>query len=164
MAYGGSQARGQIRAVAAGLYHGHNNADPSHVCYLHHSSWQCRILNPLSKTRDPICILMDASQIHWPLSHDGNSNFLIFLFYCLFRAALVAYGGSQARGRIRAVTAATSMRDPSRFCKLHHSSWQCQILNPLSEARHQTWVLKDASWTCFCWAKTVTPTLTFLID
>ena len=24
-AYGGSQARGQIRAVAAGLYHGHSN-------------------------------------------------------------------------------------------------------------------------------------------
>ena len=26
MAYGGSQARGQIEAVAAGLHHGHSNA------------------------------------------------------------------------------------------------------------------------------------------
>ena len=26
--------------------------DPSHVCGLPHSSWQCRILNPLSKARD----------------------------------------------------------------------------------------------------------------
>ena len=26
--------------------------DPSHVCDLHHSSQQCRILNPLSKARD----------------------------------------------------------------------------------------------------------------
>ena len=25
-------------------------------------------------------------------------------------------------------------RDPSRICDLHHSSWQSQILNPLSEA------------------------------
>ena len=30
--------------------------------------------------------------------------FLVFLF-CLYRAALAAYGGSQARGRIRAVAA-----------------------------------------------------------
>ena len=26
--------------------------DPSHVCDLHHSSWQRQILNPLSKARD----------------------------------------------------------------------------------------------------------------
>ena len=26
--------------------------DPSHVCSLHHSSWQRRILNPLSEARD----------------------------------------------------------------------------------------------------------------
>ena len=26
--------------------------DLSHVFDLHHSSWQCRILNPLSKARD----------------------------------------------------------------------------------------------------------------
>ena len=38
--------------------------DPSHVCNLHHSSWQCWIPNPLSKTRDWTCILMDASQVH----------------------------------------------------------------------------------------------------
>ena len=29
---------------------------------------------------------------------------------------------------------ATAMWDPS-LCNLHHSSQQCQILNPLSEAR-----------------------------
>ena len=32
----------------------------SHVCSLHHSAWQCRILNPLSKVRDCTCILMDT--------------------------------------------------------------------------------------------------------
>ena len=26
--------------------------DLSHICDLHHSSWQCQILNPLSKARD----------------------------------------------------------------------------------------------------------------
>ena len=54
-----------------------------------------------------------------------------FLFFCLFRATLIAYGGSQARGRIRA--AATS-------------SQQHQILNPLSKARDKTRVLMDTSW------------------
>ena len=26
--------------------------DPSHICDLYHNSWQCQILNPLSKARD----------------------------------------------------------------------------------------------------------------
>ena len=53
MVYGGSQARGQIRAVAALAYTTATaTLDLSHVCDLHHSSWQCRILNPLSETRD----------------------------------------------------------------------------------------------------------------
>ena len=34
--------------------------DPSHVCKLHCSLQQCRILNPLSKSRDQIRILMDT--------------------------------------------------------------------------------------------------------
>ena len=46
--YGGSQARGLIGAVAAGL---------------HHSSQQCRILNPLSKARHQTQNLMVPSQI-----------------------------------------------------------------------------------------------------
>ena len=37
--------------------------DPSHVCDLHHSSWQHRILNPLNEAWDQSCVLMDASQI-----------------------------------------------------------------------------------------------------
>ena len=43
-AYGGSQHRGLIRAIAATAM-----SDPSHVCDLHHSSWQQWILNPLSE-------------------------------------------------------------------------------------------------------------------
>ena len=41
--------------------------DLSHVCDLHHSSWQLRVLNPLSGTSDRTLILMDTSQIyfHW---------------------------------------------------------------------------------------------------
>ena len=37
--------------------------DPSCVCYLHHSSWHRRILNPLSKARDHTCNLLVPSRI-----------------------------------------------------------------------------------------------------
>ena len=39
----------------------------------------------------------------------------------------------------------TAMSDLSLICNLHHSSQQRQILNPLSEARDQTHVLKDTA-------------------
>ena len=35
--------------------------DPSHTCDLHHSSGQCRILNPLIEARDQTHILMDTN-------------------------------------------------------------------------------------------------------
>ena len=60
--YGGSQPRGQIGAVAAGLHHSHSNTRSKPCLWpsnLHHSSRQCRILNPLSKIRDQSCVLMD---------------------------------------------------------------------------------------------------------
>ena len=44
-----------------------------------------------------------------------------------------------------AYATATAMRDPSHICGLHHSSWQHQILNPLTEARDQTHILMDTS-------------------
>ena len=55
--------------------------DPSHVCDLHHSSWQCQILSPLSKAWDQTCNLMVPSQICFLLRHDGNSIFLNVLLY-----------------------------------------------------------------------------------
>jgi len=66
MAYGSSQARGRIRAIAASL-HGTAMAtwDLSHVCDLPHSSQQHQILNPLGEARDRTHILMDASRIHF---------------------------------------------------------------------------------------------------
>ena len=37
--------------------------DPNLICNLRHSSWQCLILNPLSKARDRTCNLMVTSWI-----------------------------------------------------------------------------------------------------
>ena len=84
----------------------------------------------------------------WPFS-----CFLLvfcFLFSCFLGPHFGAYGGSQVRVRIRAITA-----------DLHHSSWQRQILNPLSKTGDQThtsWFLvrfvstapwRERTFTCF---------------
>ena len=57
-ACGNSQGRGQTGVVAATTMQG-----PNHICDLHHSSPQRRILNPLSKARDQTHVLMDARQV-----------------------------------------------------------------------------------------------------
>ena len=51
--------------------------NPRLICNLHHSSRQCQILNPLSETRDQICIFMGTSQTVSAEPH-GNSSHLIF--------------------------------------------------------------------------------------
>ena len=60
-AYGDSQARGLIGAVAAGL----------------RQLQQRRILT-WSRARDRTCLLMDTSQVLNPLSHNSNSSFFFF--------------------------------------------------------------------------------------
>ena len=47
--------------------------------------------------------------------------------------------------QLPAYTIATAVQDPSLVCDLHHNSQQCQIINPLSEARDQTQIVMDAS-------------------
>ena len=51
-------------------------SDLSHICDLHCSLHQCRILNPLSRDRDWNHILMDTSRVLNPLSHNRDSSFL----------------------------------------------------------------------------------------
>ena len=81
MTHGGSQARGQIRAEPLAYATATATLDLSLVFDLHHSSRQLHILNPLSKARDRTCVLVDASQVRQPLSHEGNSKLLILDHY-----------------------------------------------------------------------------------
>ena len=60
-AYRSSQARGRIRATAAGLPNSHSNARSEPSLRPNHSSWPHQILDPLSKSRDWTCILIDLS-------------------------------------------------------------------------------------------------------
>ena len=54
-------------------------------------------------------------------------------------------------------TRATATPDPSPICDLHHSSWQHQILNPLSETRDWTHNLMVPSWIRFSCTMIRTP-------
>jgi len=51
--------------------------------------------------------------------------------------------GVQSELQLPAYTTATW--DPSRICRLYHSSRQHRILNPLSKARDRTCILTDAN-------------------
>ena len=97
MAYGSSQARGQMEAAAADLHHSHSNTDPSRACNLHHSSWQCQMLNPLSRARDWTCILMHTSldHYHWVMTGTPGLIVLARIFGCVLCTSFcIASGGS----------------------------------------------------------------------
>ena len=57
--------------------------------------------------------------------------------------------GVELELQLLAYTTATAIQDTSHICNLHHSSWQHQIPNPLSEARDQTLNLMVLSRICF---------------
>ena len=91
--------------------------------------------------------------------------FLSFFFFCFCFFVLGPYLqyveiprlGVQSDLQLPAYTTATATRDLSCICHLHHSSWQCWNLNPLSEARDQTCILMDTSWIHFCYSTVGTP-------
>ena len=100
MSYGGSQTRGPIGATAAGL---------------HHSSRQCRILNPLSEARDRTCNLMVPSRIHFCCATTGTPGGAVLKGPEMW-GPLEGWGGArkhkQTTGGIR-VPCKTSGRSPS---------------------------------------------------
>ena len=83
MAYVSFQARGLIRATVPAYATTTATQDLSHVCDLHHSSRQHRILNPLSKARDWTFVLMDTSQICFHRATMGTPGVFHFLFVCV---------------------------------------------------------------------------------
>ena len=65
--------------------------------------------------------------------------------------------GVKSEPQLPAYTTATATQDPSRTCDPHHSSQQCQIPDPQSEARDRTRVLTDTSQIRFCSTTMGTP-------
>ena len=65
MAHGSSQARGWIRAAAAGLQYSHSNTGSKLHLQPAPQFMAALDLNPLSEARDGTHILMDTSWIHF---------------------------------------------------------------------------------------------------
>ena len=57
--------------------------------------------------------------------------------------------GVELEFQLPVYTTTTAMPDASRVFDLYHSSWQRQILNPLSKARDRTCILMITSWIRF---------------
>ena len=76
-----------------------------------------------------------------------------FFFFCFLGPYLwhmeVSRLGVKSELQLPADTTATATQDPNVVCDLQHSSRQCRIPNPLSEARDRTRIFKDTSCICF---------------
>ena len=94
----------------------------------------------------------------------GKCSFFIYFYFYLF----VSLGphpwhmevprlGVESELLLLAYARATAMPDPSRVCDLHHSSWPCRILNPLSRVRDRNLNLMVPIQICFSWATMGTP-------
>ena len=101
----------------------------------------------------------------WNMYHWWTSQWFDCIFICLsfFRAAPAAHGGSQARGRVRAIAAGLYHSHSNARSKLR--LWPTPqlmamlYLNPLSKARDRTRVLMDPSRVHYCWATTELPSM-----
>ena len=94
------------------------------------------------------------------------SFFLSFLFFGFLGPHLrhieVSKLGGELEIQLLAYATATATQDPSHVYDLYHSSWQRQILNPLSNARDRTWNLMVPSQIHFLGATMGTPGALFL--
>ena len=69
-----------------------------------------------------------------------KKNYFFYFYFLLFQghtSGIWKFPGQVVKLQLPllACTRATAKWDPSHVCDLHHSSWQCQILTPLNEAR-----------------------------
>ena len=129
------------------------------------NSWVCVInlywASILAKSSTPLtiksiwlnfnkCWLVFTNGFHeWKVTLDqllfkraSQCPFNFFFFFCFFRASPTAYGHSQAKGWLGAAAASLHHSHSNAGSELHlhdlrHSSRQCQVPNPLSEARDQ---------------------------
>ena len=86
-----------------------------------------------------------------------------FFFFFLFRATLMAYGGTQARGWIRATDASHSNTGSEPGLWPTPQPTQCWILNQLSEPRNRTCNFMVTSQIHFCCTTVGTPGLIIFI-
>ena len=102
-------------------------------------------------------------QLSWNLKivffSSGSFTFFFFFFFKGWQVqhTEVPRLGVELEPKLAAYATATAMPDLSCIFYLRHNLWQCQILYPLSEARDQTWILRDTNRLHFTWATLGTP-------
>ena len=74
-----------------------------------------------------------------------------FLTFFIPRYMEIPRLGVECELQPQAYTTVTGTQDLSHVCDLHHSSRQCQILNPLIEARNGTCILINTSQEFLSW-------------
>ena len=143
-ACGGSQARGPIRAVAAGLHHSHSNA---------RSELHLRPTPQFMATPDPQPTEQGQGSNTQP--HGSQSDFYpltgtpyyYFFYFQGCTCGIWKFPGQGSNWRCSCQAAPQQLTpDLSHICDLHLSSLQCWILSPLSEARDGTHILVDTGW------------------
>ena len=86
--------------------------------------------------------------------HVARNSFFFFLWPHLQHVEVPRLG---VKSNLQLLDFEGATPDLSCICDLYHSSWQCLILNPLSESRiKQTRNLMVPSQISFCWATTGT--------
>ena len=96
----------------------------------HHPDWTITVINMYVKVEDK----MDNLSRQFYCLKESNGRFFsgFFVLFCFLRLHMdVPRLGVKSELQLPAYITTTGMGDPSRVCGLHHSSWQCQIANPL---------------------------------
>ena len=101
-----------------------------------------------------VCDLQIFPAIAWVIF---SFSFFVLLGPCPWHRL-----GVESEPQLPAYAIAIATQDLSHICDLHHSSWQCQILNPLSEAMNRSLILRDTSQVRYHWATMGTPSFLFL--
>ena len=88
--------------------------------------------------------------------------FFWFLGLYLWHIAVLSIG-VESELQLKPYATATATSDLSYICKLHHSSWQHRILNPLSKTRDRTHIPMNTGQVRYHWATVGTPWRWFFI-
>ena len=113
------------------------------------------------------CQFLLYSKKNDPVIHIHFLSFFFFSVFCFLELHSwymeVPRLGAELELQLPTYTTGTGTPDPSRIFDLHHSSRQCQILNPLNKTRDWTCILMDTtSWVHYCEPQWERPIFLFL--